>query len=97
MSSPQFGKRTLRALRPEQYLKAADEIQRCADRIRADADPKDPQAEARRSGAVQGAFRAAEALYLSDKATLYCERCEAHVIPRIDDGDLLCPHCSLLL
>lgn len=97
MSRPQFGKRTLRALRPEQYLKAADEIQRCADRIRADADPKDAQSEARRSGAVQGAFRAAEALFQADRGSEYCERCETHVVARVDDGDLLCPHCSLLL
>lgn len=97
MASPQFGRRSPRAMRPEQYLKAADEIQRCLDRIRADAAPKDSRSKARRSSAVQGAFRASEALFLADRGTEYCERCESYVVARHDDGDLLCPACSLLL
>lgn len=28
---------------------------------------------------------------------LYCERCEDQVVPRVDRGDDLCPHCGLVL
>lgn len=29
--------------------------------------------------------------------TRFCEKCERHVVPRMDQGDPLCPHCGLVL
>lgn len=105
MARPQFGKRTLRALSPEQYRKAAGELRRCADRIEADADAQDARSEARRSGAVVGAMHASRALWLADRGrspaeaegVTYCERCDANMPTRDDRGDLTCTGCGLLL
>lgn len=67
MIGPQFSKRARTDTQPEHYRKGAAELRRLADRIEADADAQDARAAARRSGAVEGAYRAAEALRNADR------------------------------
>lgn len=105
---PDFERRRNQPMTASSYRSAARNLRGIADSIESRADAATPREARARSAAIERIRDYAEHLSQRDRLggpadangngrQVWCERCEAHVPPRIERDDHSCPACGLVL